>query len=163
MESLIIAVQDQALNMCYHQKNIMKQPNDSKQRMCYNAEHTKHSVVGCINHAPSEYSNIYNKVSGYIHRTICKHMGLQVTNRYYEHISERIININGTTIMWDASVITDWIILENQPATVLCDKKVKTCLLIDITIPHDSNVITKETENFKTMFSYMYNVWELHK
>jgi len=108
MESLIIAAQDQALNMRYHQKNIMKQQTDSKQRMCYNAEeHTKHTVVGCTNLAPSEYSNIYNMVSGYIHQTICKHMGLQVTNRYYEHISERVININGTTIMWDAPVITD--------------------------------------------------------
>jgi len=29
MESLIIAAQDQALNMCYHQRNIMKQPVDS--------------------------------------------------------------------------------------------------------------------------------------
>jgi hypothetical protein len=105
-ESLIIAGQDQALNMCYHQ-NIMKQPNDSKRRMCYNAEHIKHTVVGCTNLAPSEYSNIYNKVSGYIHWTICKHMGLEVTNRYYEYIPERVININGTIVMWDAPVITD--------------------------------------------------------
>jgi hypothetical protein len=46
-------------------------------------------------------------VSGYVHQTICKHMGLQVTNSYYEHIPERVINISGTTIMWDAPVITD--------------------------------------------------------
>ena len=34
MESLIIAAQDQALNMRYHQRNIMKQPVDNKYRMC---------------------------------------------------------------------------------------------------------------------------------
>jgi hypothetical protein len=41
MESLIIAAQDQALNMLY-QRNIMKQPTDSNCNMCYKAEeHTK--------------------------------------------------------------------------------------------------------------------------
>jgi len=108
MESLIIAAQDQALNMRYHQKNIMKQPTDSKRRMCYNAEeHIKHTVMGCTKLAPPEYSNIYNKVSGYIHWTIRKQMWLQATNRYYEHTPERVINIKGTTIMWDAPVVTD--------------------------------------------------------
>jgi len=48
--------------------------------------------------------------------------------------------------MWDAPVVTDWTILANQPDTVLHDKKEKTCLLINIAIPHDSNVNTKETE-----------------
>jgi hypothetical protein len=55
MESLKISAQDQALNMRYHQKNIMKQPTDSKCRMCYIAEeHIKHTAVGCTNIASSE-------------------------------------------------------------------------------------------------------------
>jgi len=33
-------------------------------------------------------------------------MRLQVTNRCYEHIPERVINIKGTTIMWDEPVVT---------------------------------------------------------
>ncbi len=33
-ESLIFAAQDQALNTKYHQKNILKQTEDSKCRMC---------------------------------------------------------------------------------------------------------------------------------
>ena len=51
--------------MNYHQKNTMKQPNDSKCRMCYNAEeHIKHTVMGCTKLAQSEYTNIYNTVAG---------------------------------------------------------------------------------------------------
>jgi hypothetical protein len=43
MESLIIAAQDKAFNMRYHERNIMKQPIYSKHRMCYKAaEHMKH-------------------------------------------------------------------------------------------------------------------------
>jgi len=53
----------------------MKQPNDSKCRMCCKAEH-KHTVVGCTTLVPSGYTNRHNKVAGYVHWMICKHKGL---------------------------------------------------------------------------------------
>jgi len=108
MESLIIPAEDQALNMRYYQRNILKLPIDSKCRMCYKPEkHIKHTVMGCKTLAPSEYTIGHNKVVGYIHWTICKHMALQVTDKYYENIPIRVININGTTIVWDISVTTN--------------------------------------------------------
>jgi len=55
------------------------------------------------------------------------------------NIPERGINVNSTTIMWDIPVITDRKILANQPDLVLHDKKEKARLLIDITIPDDSD------------------------
>ena len=60
--------------------------------MYYKAEENiKRIVPGCTTLASSEYTNRHNKVAGYIHWTICKHMRLQVTEKYYEHIPERII------------------------------------------------------------------------
>jgi hypothetical protein len=87
----------------------------------------------------------YNKVASYIHWTICKQMGLQVTDKYYEHIPERVINVNGTASMWYVPVITDRMILANPADTLLHDKK-EICLLIDIAITDNSNLNTKETE-----------------
>jgi aromatic ring hydroxylase len=50
--------------------------------MWYKAEeHIKHIVAGCTTIAPSEYNYRHNKVAGYIHWMICKHMGLQVTDK----------------------------------------------------------------------------------
>jgi hypothetical protein len=50
--------------------------------MCYKAaEDIKHIVAGCTTLMPSEYINRHNKVAGYIHWMICKHMGLQVTDK----------------------------------------------------------------------------------
>jgi hypothetical protein len=62
-------------------------------------------------------------------------------------IPERVINVNGTTTTWEVPVITDRRIPANRPDTVglLHDKKGKTCLLIDIALPEDSKVNTKET------------------
>ena len=49
--------------------------------------------------------------------------------------------------MWDAPVITDRTVLANRPDTELRDKKrEKTCPLIDVAIPDDSDGSTKETE-----------------
>ena len=68
MESLITGAQDQALNVCCHQRNIMKQPIDSKCGMCCKAEeHIKHIVAGCTTLAPSEYTSRLSKMAGYIH------------------------------------------------------------------------------------------------
>jgi hypothetical protein len=94
----------------------------------------------------------HNRVAGYINWTICKHMGLQVTDRYYERISERVIDVNGTTIMWDVPVITDRTILVNRPDIALHDtEKDKSCLLIDIAMPDDSdlNKATKKLSRYK--------------
>ena len=40
---------------------------------------------GMYNILPSEYINRHNKVAGYNHWMICKHVGLQVTDKYHEH------------------------------------------------------------------------------
>ena len=77
-------------------------------------------------------------------------MGLQATDRYCEHIPEKVINVNITTIIWDVPVITDQTVLANQPNIVVHDKKEETCVLIDIAIADDSNIKTKETEKLKT-------------
>ena len=58
-------------------------------------------------------------MAGYIHWTVCKHVGLQVTDRYYEYMPKTVINASGTTGVWDVPITTDPTILANRPATVL--------------------------------------------
>ena len=133
---------------------VVAEVTDTKCNVYFQAEeHIKHIVVGCTTLPPSEYTNRQNKVVGYIHWMVCKHMGLQVTDKYYEHIPERVTNVNGTTIMWDIPVITVQTMLANQPDTVLHDRKGKSCLLINMAIPDDSNINTKETEK-ESMYKY---------
>jgi len=70
-ESLIIAAQDQALNMHYHHRNNTKQTTDSKCRMCHKAaEHKKCTVAVHITLVLFEYTNRNHKVAGYIHWTM---------------------------------------------------------------------------------------------
>ena len=111
--------------------------------MLYGRRTPKHTVEGCTTLASSEHTNRHNKMAGYIHWTVCKLMGLQVTDRYCELIPNRVININGTTGMWDVPVITDRTVPANRPDAGLHDKTEKTCLLIDIALPDDSKFNTR--------------------
>jgi len=62
------------------------------------------------------------------------------TNNHNNNLPERVINVKGTTMIWD---VPDRTILANRPDIVLRDKIEKTCLLIDIDISDESNLNTK--------------------
>lgn len=146
-ESLIIAAQDQALNTRYHQRMILKKPVDSKCRMCGLAEeHISHVVAGCTTLAPSEYTHRHNRVARYLHWVMCKHFNVPVPEKYYEYTPEKVVNTNDVTLMWDVPIITDREIHANRPDIVVHNKKEKSCMLIDVSIPNDANVMLKETE-----------------
>jgi len=101
----------------------MKQPTDSNCRMCCKAEHIKHIAEGRTTLVPSEYTNRHNKAAGYIRWMIWQHIRIQATDSCSKHISERMVNVNGTTIVWDVLVITGQTALANRPDMVLHDKK----------------------------------------
>ena len=96
----------------------MKRPADGNCRMRCKAENVTHIVTGCTI-APSAYTNKHSKVGGYIHWTIRKDMGLQITDRYCEHIPDRVTTVNSTAVMWDVPVISDRTVPANRPDIIL--------------------------------------------
>ena len=138
-ESLIIAAQNQALSVGYHQRN-MKQPTDSTCRTCCKAEeHMHHIVQGCT--ILMHLNTLTDRISWLVTSTE------RYVKRCCGHVPERVINVNVTPIMWDVPAVTDRTILANRPDIVLHDKKEKTCLPIDIALPDASNPNTKELKN----------------
>ena len=52
------------------------------------------------------------------------------------------------TILWNQQVQTDGIIPTNMPDIIIRNNENGTCMLIDVAISGDRNVIKKETEKF---------------
>ena len=50
------------------------------------------------------------------------------------------------TVLWNQAVHTDREVTANRPDIILKNTKEKTCILIDVAIPADRNVMQKETE-----------------
>ena len=72
--------------------------------------------------------------------------GIPVTERWYEHKPEKVVEHNNITIMYDLAIQTDRAIGANRPDIVYYNKKDRQCLLIDVAIPDDINISTKLVE-----------------
>ena len=81
-----------------------------------------------------------------MHWKISKEFGIEVKERWYEHEPKTVNENHSVTILWDTPIHTDKTIAANRPDIVLKNKENKTCLVIDITIPLDTNTSVKTTE-----------------
>ena len=50
------------------------------------------------------------------------------------------------TILWNQQVQTDRTVPNNKPDIIICDNEKGTCMLIDVAMSGDRNVIKKEAE-----------------
>ena len=66
--------------------------------------------------------------------------------RCYEHEPKTVTENDSVTILWDMTIHTDRTIAANRPDIVFRSKNDKTCLLIDMTIPLDTNTSVKTME-----------------
>jgi hypothetical protein len=68
------------------------------------------------------------------------------------------------TVLWNQGIQTDREVLANGPDIIVKNKKDKTCLLIDVAIPSDKNVIQKEAEKklkFKNLSIEIQRMWNM--
>jgi hypothetical protein len=71
---------------------------------------------------------------------------------WYEHVPKSVEKSQGgkVTILWNQQVQTDRTIPNNKPDIIIRDNEKGTCMLIDVAISGDRNVITKRSrEDFK--------------
>jgi len=88
-------------------------------------------------------------VSAQIHFNKCKETGVQLDKKHwYEHVPNSVVTNQGgkVTILWNQQVQTERTILNNKPDIIIRDNEKRTCILIDIAIPGDRNVIKKEAQ-----------------
>ena len=107
-----------------------------------------HILSGCEQLAKREYLERHNKVASYLHWHICKAYNCPVPGKWYEHTPQEVTNAIGkkTTILYDSQVHTDRTIKANKPDIVIRDNTAKKCWMIDVSVPADHNVVSKEAE-----------------
>ena len=68
--------------------------------------------------------------------------------RWYEHVPKSVVTSQGgkVTILWNQQVQTDRTIPKNEPDIIIRDNEKGTCMLIDVAISGNRNVIKKEAE-----------------
>jgi len=80
---------------------------------------------------------------------ICKETAVQLDKKHwYEHVPKSVETSQGgkVTILWNQQIQTDRNIPNNKPDIIISDNAKGTCMLIDVAISGDRNVIKKEAE-----------------
>jgi hypothetical protein len=88
-------------------------------------------------------------VCAQLHFNIWKEAGVQLDKKHwYEHVPKSVETSQGgkLTLLWNQQVQTDRTIPNNKPYIIIRDNEKGTCVLIDVAISGDRNVIKKEAE-----------------
>jgi len=88
----------------------------------------------------------HDKVCVHLHYSICKALGIEVTDKWYTHKPKPVYEEGDFTVLWNQAAHTDRKDTTNRPDIVFKNKKEKTFTLIDVPIPADRNVMQKEVE-----------------
>ena len=122
------------------------------------------SSQGALFLPPNEYTNRHNRAGQYIHWKICDHYGIETPDKWYEYKPLPVLYTPKRTILWDFPIRTDRTIQANRPDIVIKHKQNKTCQLIDMSVPSDSNISAKEFEKlskYKDLEIEIAKMWKM--
>ena len=85
---------------------------------------------------------------------------------WYEHVPNSVVTNQGgkVTILWNEQVQTDRTIPNNKSDIIIGDNEKRTCMLIDVAMPGDRNVIEKEAEKilkYKDLTIEIQRMWNV--
>lgn len=149
-ESLILAAQEQALNTNAINKNIYGMDCTDRCRLCgTELETVTHVVSACSVLAQKEYKRRHDKVCANLHWNLCRKFGIDVTEKWYQHEPEGVVENERVKILWDFMIQCDRDIEHRRPDIVVVNKEANTCQLIDVACPSDTNLVNKRNEKLR--------------
>ena len=122
-ESLLIAVQNNAIRTNYIKARIDKTQQNSKCRLCGDKDET-------INHITSEYSKLaqkkyktrHNWVGKVNHWELCKKLKYDHANKWYMHNPESVLENETHKLLGDFEIQMDHLISAGQPGIITVNK-----------------------------------------
>jgi len=145
-----VAAQVQALQTKYYATKILSTEIDRKCKLCQQFdEKIDHIMSAYPIWAKEQYTKRHDRVCAQLHFNKCEETEVQLGKKHwYEHVPKSVETSQGSkvTILWNQQVQTDRTIHNNKPDIIIRDNEKGTCMLRDVAISGDRNVIKKEAE-----------------
>jgi len=98
--------------------------------------------------------------------TYARKQGYNWTKNTYEHVPKSVETSqeDKVTVLWNQQVQTDRTIPNNKPNIIICGNEKGACMLIDVAISGDRNVIKKEAEKilkYKDLTIEIQRMWNV--
>jgi len=109
----------------------------------------------------------HDRVCAQLHFNIYKETEVQLDKKHwYEHVSKSVETVQGgkVTTLWNQQIQTDRTIPNNKPGIIIRDNENGTCMLIEVAILGDRNVIRKEDEKilkYKDLTIEIQRMWNV--
>jgi hypothetical protein len=122
-------------------------------------EHTEDPPMQIVR-THEQYIIKHDKVCTHLQYSICKNLGIETAENWYSHIPKPVTEHEDVTVLWYQGIPTDREVLANRPEIIIKNKKDKTCLLTDVAIPSDKNVIQKKLK-YKNLSIEIQRMWNM--
>ncbi|XP_044749726.1 uncharacterized protein LOC123310327 [Coccinella septempunctata] len=165
-EGRLAAIQDQVIPTRAYLKNIARKnlPTDLCRRCSQSVETIQHITSSCSTLAPREYTDRHNAMAKVYHQALAiKHGLLKQHKKVYEYSPQTLLENANLKLYWDHPLITDRPISHNRPDIVIFDKKEKTAIIIDITVPADDNAEKAYIEKIVKYHDLAFELKQIHQ
>ena len=98
-------------------------------------ERNQHILSACPVLAKQTYIERHNIMGKHIHQAYCKTYDIQKCKERY---IPKVVENKMIKIMWDMPILTNKSVTANRPNMLILNKKSKSTLIIDFSIPWDS-------------------------
>ena len=89
-----------------------------------------HTVCECPMLAEREYKRRHDWVGRKIHREVSKKIGFDVNEKWYKHESDKVVENDSWTILWNFTIQTDHVNQVTRPDMVIIVKIKNECKII---------------------------------
>ena len=164
-ESLIVAAQNQSIRTTIVKAKIERSQGDSLCRMCRKVDESiDHIVNGCCKLAQKEYKRSHDNLGKILHWKLARKCNFEAGDKWYEHEPESVLENEDYKILWNFSILTDYVIEAWRPDLVVVDKKERSCKIIDFTVPGVSRIEEKEKdkiEKYQELGRELQKIWNV--
>ena len=97
---------------------------------------------------------------------LCKKHNLERKQKWYEHCPEGVVEDDDAKLTWDINIQCDNVMEAKRSNLILVDKKVKSCVIIDVAVPGDFRIREKEikkVEKYQNLKRELKRLWSLKK
>ena len=88
----------------------------------------------------------HNNVTKYIHWSLCAKFGLDHCDFSCNHCPPSVVENDEVKFLWNFNIWTDKVISARHPDIIVINKLDNTVQLIDVSIPADCHIVSKENE-----------------
>ena len=144
-EATICAAQEQVLRTNYTENKIDNTSENPLHRMCgERGETVQHIICECKKLAQREYKKRHNTVAKLVHWKLCEKHNLDRKEKWHEHCPEGVVEDDDVKLIWDINIQCDNVMEARRLDLILVDKKMKSCIIINVAIPGDCRMCDQE-------------------